>query len=224
MLVLAIVGMEWITRVESFSSSFFLAVLIVMITVIRDDHQVQKLLLVLLICSQIDFVAGSFLDSDPHERAQGLTGYNWNTTMANMGSGYNGEGFFSVFAVFFPAVTGITAGANMSGNLKDPATAIPNGTFMAIFFTYITYVGYGILVGCVYLREASGNIDEYIFAVNGTIGGMEDGDYLETYSNILRFDDCSFESRGNMSCVKGSSNDQQTMTIISYTGSDNVLH
>ena len=29
---------------------------------------------------------------------------------------------------------------------------------MAIFFTYITYVGYGILVGCVYLREASGNI------------------------------------------------------------------
>ena len=74
------------------------------------------------------------------------------------------------------------------------------------------------------MREASGNIDEYIFAVNGTIGGMEDGDYLETYSNILRFDDCSFESRGNMSCVKGSSNDQQTMTIISYTGSDNVLH
>ena len=33
-------------------------------------HQVQKLLLVLLICSQIDFVVGSFLDSDPYERAQ----------------------------------------------------------------------------------------------------------------------------------------------------------
>ena len=106
----------------------------------------------------------------------------------------------------------------MSGNLKDPATAIPGGTFMAIFFTYITYVGYGILVGCVYLREASGNIDEYIYTINGTLGNLEDSDYLETYSDILRFDDCSFESRGNMTCVKGSSNDQQTMTIISYTG------
>ena len=196
--------------------------MIVMTTLITDYHQVQKLLLVLLICSQIDFVAGSFLDSDPYERAQGFTGYDWNTTMANMGSGYpEGQGFFSVFAVFFPAVTGITAGANMSGNLKDPATAIPNGTFMAIFFTYITYVGYGILVGCVYMREASGSIDEYIFAMNGSIGNLEESNYLETYSDILRFDDCSFESRGNMTCVKGSSNDQQTMTIISYTGSDN---
>ena len=45
-------------------------------------------------------------------------GYNWNTTMENLQSGYDGEGFFSVFAVFFPAVTGITAGANMSGDLK----------------------------------------------------------------------------------------------------------
>jgi len=47
--------------------------------------------------------------------------------------------FWGVFAVFFPATTGILAGANMSGDLEDPRRAIPIGTLWAIGISSIVY-------------------------------------------------------------------------------------
>ena len=95
-LALAIVGMEWVTRV-------------------------QKLLLALLVLAQINFVVGTFIPPTREEKVKGFVGWDAEVASKNLWSDYRPdkdgttESFFTVFAVFFPAVTGIVAGANLSG-------------------------------------------------------------------------------------------------------------
>ncbi|HEX5219764.1 MAG TPA: amino acid permease [Verrucomicrobiae bacterium] len=90
--------------------------------------KVQYVILGILGLSLLSFFAGAIPDLS-------LENYKANARPAYL----EGQSFFTMFALFFPAVTGIMAGANMSGDLRDPARSIPAGTLWAIAATGVIY-------------------------------------------------------------------------------------
>jgi len=132
------------------------------------ESKVQQVLLVVLLVSIVNWFVGSatymkvettgFVNSPVIDQGQGFYTYDWNVLMSNMMPQYTeGIGFFDVFAIFFPAATGILAGANISGDLKDASSAIPLGTFSAIIVTSIVYIIVAITIGAVGVRYAGEN-------------------------------------------------------------------
>ncbi|MBN1442228.1 MAG: amino acid permease [Planctomycetes bacterium] len=67
---------------------------------------------------------------------------------ANWSSGYEGGAtFWLVFAIYFPAATGIMAGASMSGDLANPRRSLPRGTLLAVSVTGVVYALQMLLLG-----------------------------------------------------------------------------
>jgi amino acid transporter len=73
---------------------------------------------------------------------------NMDTHYTVIGGGATGpaHNFWSIFAIYFPAVTGILAGVNMSGDLKDPGKSIPKGTFAAIGVGFLVYLSQMVMM------------------------------------------------------------------------------
>lgn len=63
-------------------------------------------------------------------------------------------GFWPVFAVFFPAVTGILSGLGMSGDLRDPRRSIPFGTLAAVLTGYVIYTAVPLAMNA-FVRDAA---------------------------------------------------------------------
>ena len=52
----------------------------------------------------------------------------------------NPDGFFYIFAIIFPAFTGLVAGLGLSGDLRDPSRSIPRGTLWATLAGFVVYI------------------------------------------------------------------------------------
>lgn len=69
----------------------------------------------------------------------GMQHWDSNILQANWEPAVESPGFWVLFAVFFPAVTGFTQGVSMSGDLRDPGKSLPLGTFLAVGVSLLVY-------------------------------------------------------------------------------------
>jgi amino acid transporter len=115
-----------------YATPVFTAVLIVIITLMagKSAEMVLKLqipMLMLVSLSILALIAGVLMGD--------LQAPEWGPT-------YRTEpgGFWIVFAVFFPGMTGFLAGIGMSGDLKRPEVSIPRGTISSTITGGIVYL------------------------------------------------------------------------------------
>ncbi|NXC45754.1 S12A8 protein, partial [Penelope pileata] len=147
-----VLGLSNIWAVRGISLAVLLGLLGINLAGVKWIIRLQLLLLFLLAVSTLDFVIGSFSHLDPEN---GFVGYSEELLFNNTLPDYSqGESFFTVFGVFFPAATGVMAGFNMSGDLQKPATNIPLGSLAAIGTSWFLYMVFVFLLGAICTRQS----------------------------------------------------------------------
>uniref|UniRef100_A0A8C9WPE6 Solute carrier family 12 member 2 n=1 Tax=Scleropages formosus TaxID=113540 RepID=A0A8C9WPE6_SCLFO len=170
------------------------------------EAKAQIFLLVILITAIFNYFIGTFISVEAKE-PKGFLGYKAEIFLENIGPDFRGETFFSVFAIFFPAATGILAGANISGDLLDPQVAIPRGTLLAILITGLVYLGVAVTAGSCIVRDATGNSND---TISSQFQNCTDAACKLGYD----FSSCKVTS----DCKYGLQNDFQVMTMVSGFG------
>uniref|UniRef100_A0A669PY00 Solute carrier family 12 member 8 n=1 Tax=Phasianus colchicus TaxID=9054 RepID=A0A669PY00_PHACC len=147
-----VLNLSNIWAVRGISLAVLLGLLGINLAGVKWIIRLQLLLLFLLAVSTLDFVIGSFSHLDPEH---GFVGYSEELLFNNTLPDYSqGESFFTVFGVFFPAATGVMAGFNMSGDLQKPATNIPLGSLAAIGTSWFLYMVFVFLLGAICTRQS----------------------------------------------------------------------
>uniref|UniRef100_A0A8C1XQ53 Solute carrier family 12 member 3 n=1 Tax=Cyprinus carpio TaxID=7962 RepID=A0A8C1XQ53_CYPCA len=170
------------------------------------ESKAQVLFFFVIMVSFASYIVGTIIPATPEKQAKGFFSYRADIFAENFVPGWRGlEGsFFGMFSIFFPSATGILAGANISGDLKDPNVAIPRGTMLAIFWTTISYLIISATIGSCVLRDASGYINDTVSSLSGECLGVG-------CNYGWNFTECMT----NKTCPFGLSNYYQSMSLVS---------
>ncbi|OUC40078.1 amino acid permease [Trichinella nativa] len=151
-----------------------------------DVMKAQMILLAILSISVLNYLIGTTLPKSEDMQAKGFTGYSWETFMKNLLPEFRGETFFSLFSIYFPAATGVMAGANISGDLKNAHNAIPKGTLLAILITSSVYCVCVLATGFTCLKDASGVLDDLRLGTLSNCAASENCTYgLLNYFQVM---------------------------------------
>ncbi|XP_014285916.1 solute carrier family 12 member 8 isoform X1 [Halyomorpha halys] len=143
-------GGKWAQR--GFASAAVLLLAVINLAGVKWVVKLQFMLLVVLLLAALDLLVGSFVHTDIKS---GFTGWWSGQLSTNLFPDYfDGYNWFTVFGVFFPTITGILAGINMSGDLRNPAKDIPNGTLGAVITVTGLYLTFVLVLGSTCTREA----------------------------------------------------------------------
>ncbi|XP_015785014.1 solute carrier family 12 member 8 [Tetranychus urticae] len=142
--------------------------------------RLQFLILAILILAALDLAFGLFISHDPKT---GVIGYNRENFFQNLKP--DNLNLFAVFGVFFPAVTGVFAGINMSTDLYNPRESIPKGTFSAIGTAFLLYMLFMVGLGSICTRSAL--LGDTMIAVKASAIGylLLAGIYISSMSSSL---------------------------------------
>ncbi len=122
------------------ATAFYLLFFIVVMIGADFTLKLQSLILVILFLSIVTIFASPLIPMDYHGTKVFTRSFNLlGNRPLTLGI------FFLTFTQFFPAVTGISTGVGMSGDLKEPKKSIVKGTFAAIFITLFIYIGIAVL-------------------------------------------------------------------------------
>uniref|UniRef100_A0A7N8XEZ9 Solute carrier family 12 member 3 n=1 Tax=Mastacembelus armatus TaxID=205130 RepID=A0A7N8XEZ9_9TELE len=172
------------------------------------ESKAQILFFVVIMVSFASYIVGTIIPATPEKESKGFFSYKAGIFAANFVPGWRGKegSFFGMFSIFFPSATGILAGANISGDLKNPTVAIPRGTLMAIFWTTVSYLIISATIGSCVVRDASGILNDTLSSSSSSEGCIGTAcQYGWDFSECIK----------NGTCAYGISNYYQSMSMVS---------